>query len=162
MLIREAGRDDAAQISALIQRSIVELCRDDHLDDAATLTGWLSNKAPANVEAWIAAPGSQLFVALRDEVLVGVAGFTGAGDLTLLYVAPKARFSRVSDDLLAHVEGRARTLGLPRLRLTTTFTARLFFLERDYTMMEEEGDIFASGDGCELWKELQAAPFAQA
>ncbi|MDB5569199.1 MAG: putative acetyltransferase, family [Hyphomicrobiales bacterium] len=160
MLIREAARDDAAQLCGIVRRSIVELCHDDHLGDAATLEGWLSNKTAANMEAWIAAPGSFVFLAQAQDGLAGVAGFTGAGDLTLLYVAPGSRFAGVSAALLDHVEAKARALRLPRLRLTTTFTARRFFLERGYAVMEEEGDIFASGDGCELWKELEPSELA--
>lgn len=154
MNIREAQPADAEAAIDLVRRSIRDLCRDDHLGDAATLEGWLSNKSVENMRAWIATLGSQVLLAERAGALAGVGGFTTAGDLILLYVDAQARFSGVSAALLDEIETRARAARLPRLRLTTSFTARRFFLERGYTIEEDEGDIFASGDGCELSKEL--------
>jgi N-acetylglutamate synthase-like GNAT family acetyltransferase len=153
MNIREATIEDTEAALALVRRSIVELCREDHLGDPLTLEGWLCNKTPANMRAWIESPSTRVYAAERDGRLAGVGAFTAAGDLILLYVDPEARFCGVSKALLDKIEEEARAMRLPRLRLTTSFTARRFFLERGYEVEEEEGDIFDSADGCELRKE---------
>lgn len=154
MIVRQAQPQDAEAALALVRRSIIDLCREDHLGDALTLEGWLANKTLANMQAWITKLGSVVVLAEREQRLAGVAGFTAAGDLILLYVAPEDRFQGVSKALLADCETRAKAMRLPRLRLTTSFTARQFFLDRGYEVEEEEGDIFGSADGCELRKEL--------
>lgn len=154
MIVRQATAQDAEAALALVRRSIIELCREDHFGDPLTLEGWLANKTLANMEAWIGRFGSVVLAAERDGRLVGVGGFTAAGDLTLLYVAPEERLSGVSKALLEACEAQARAMRLPRLRVTTSFTARRFFLDRGYEVEEEEGDIFDSSDGCELRKEL--------
>lgn len=156
MNIRPAKIEDAQAALALVRRSIVDLCRGDHFGDPLTLEGWLANKTLKNMEAWITKLGSVVVLAERGGHLAGVAGLTAAGDLILLYVAPEDRFQGVSKALLAECEKRAKEMRLPRLRLTTSFTARKFFLDRGYEIEEEEGDIFDSGDGCELRKELGA------
>ena len=154
MDIRAARLEDAEPAIDLVRRSIVELCREDHEGDALTLEGWLANKSVKNMRAWIGTPGSNVFIAERDGAMAGVGAFTGAGDVILLYVAPALRFSGVSTRLLARLEERARDIGLPRLRLTSSLTARRFFLARGYMEEEDEGDIFASDENCELTKEL--------
>jgi len=154
MDIRPAQAGDAEAAIDLVRRSITQLCREDHYGDPLTLEGWLANKSVKNMRAWIETPGSNVFIAERAGALAGVGGFTGAGDVILLYVEPALRFNGVSAGLLARIEERAREIGLPRLRLTSSLTARRFFLERGYVEEEDEGDIFASDETCELTKEL--------
>lgn len=152
--IRLAKVEDAEAALALVRRSIVELCREDHFGDRMTIEGWLANKTLKNMQAWITMIGSVMVLAEREGHLAGVAAFTGAGDLILLYVAPEDRFQGVSTALLADVERRAREMRLPLLRLTSSVTARRFFLARGYEVEEEAADIFDSGEGCEMRKEL--------
>ena len=154
MDIHPATLEDAQAAIDLVRRSIMELCRADHEGDPLTLEGWLANKSVQNLRAWIETPGSDVFLAWRDGALAGVGGFTGAGDVILLYVDPAMRFAGISAGLLARIEARAREIGLPRLRLTSSLTARRFFLERGYEEEDDEGDIFASDANCELTKEL--------
>lgn len=154
MTIRPATTADAEAAIALVRASIVALCAADHQGHAATIEGWLANKSADNMRRWIETPGAHVLLCERDSALAGVGGYTGDGDLTLLYVAPERTGAGVGTALLAAIEASARDVGLPRLRLTTTFSARGFFLAKGFTVMDEEGDIFSSGDGCELWKEL--------
>jgi len=154
MDIRAARLEDAEPAIDLVRRSIVDLCREDHYGDSLTLEGWLANKSVKNMRAWIETPGSNVFIAERDGAMAGVGAFTGAGDVILLYVEPALRFSGISAALLTRIEERAREIGLPRLRLTSSLTARRFFLARDYVEEEDEGDIFASDENCELTKDL--------
>jgi N-acetylglutamate synthase-like GNAT family acetyltransferase len=153
-MIREATAADAQDICRLLRRSIAELCLADHNGHAATLEGWLSNKTPANVAAWIASPDMQVWVFMREEAVVGVGMLSGVGEIMLNYVAPEARFSGVSTALLAHMEAYAAAHRLSSLRLTSTWTARDFYLARGYEPEKEEADIFDAEDGCELVKHI--------
>lgn len=154
--IRQAKVEDAEAALELVRRSIVELGREDHQGDRLTLEGWLANKTLKNMQAWITMIGSVMVLAEREGRLAGVAAFTGAGDLILLYVSPEDRFKGVSKALLAECERRAKEMRLPMLRLTTSVTARRFFLDRGYEVEEEATDIFDSGEGCEMRKRLDA------
>ncbi len=156
MDIRLAKLEDAEAALALVRRSITELCTADHEGDPMTLEGWLANKLLKNMRTWITLPGSVVIVAERDGHLAGVGAFTAAGDLTLLYVNPEDRFQGVSKALLTDIETRAKQMKVPRLVLTSSVTARSFYLARGYQIEEQATDIFDSDDdGCAMRKELR-------
>nr|WP_246215884.1 GNAT family N-acetyltransferase [Microvirga makkahensis] len=115
-----------------MRRSIQDLCHADHSGNAAKLADWLSNKTPENVAAWISHPQSHVFVAAEGETILGVAAMTAAGEITLNYVAPDARFRGVSKALIERLEVQARELGLDRCTLNSTETARQFYLSLGY------------------------------
>jgi GNAT superfamily N-acetyltransferase len=100
----------------------------------------------------------QVWVFMRDEVMAAVGMLSGAGEIMLNYVAPQARFSGVSAALLAHMETYAAAHRLSSLRLTSTWTARDFYLARGYEPEKEEADIFDAEDGCELVKRIASEP----
>ena len=120
--IRPARVADAAEACAVLRRSIVELCAADHGHDPMFLSGWLANKTPEIVAAWIANPGNVVYVAVNGEAIAGIASMTKAGMITLNYVSPDARFQGVSKTLLAALERKAAELGLPQCRLESTGT----------------------------------------
>jgi len=116
----------------VLRRSIQDLCHADHNGNAAKLADWLSNKTPENVAAWISHPQSLVFVAVEGETILGVAAMTTAGEITLNYVSPDARFRGVSKALIDRLEAKARELGLNRCAVISTETAREFYLSRGY------------------------------
>ncbi len=132
MEIREAVAEDAEQACAVLRRSIRDLCHADHNGDAARLADWLANKTPENVAAWIRNPQSYVFVAAEGETVLGVAAMTKAGEITLNYVSPDARFRGVSKALIDRLEAQARELGLERCTLNSTETACRFYLTLGY------------------------------
>jgi N-acetylglutamate synthase-like GNAT family acetyltransferase len=154
MNIRLAKAEDAEPALALVRRSIIELCKEDHQGDRLTLEGWLANKSLKNMETWITRPGSVVVLAEREGRLAGVGAFTAAGDVILLYVAPEDRFQGVSKALLAECEKRAKEMRVPRLCLTSSITAQRFFLDRGYQIEEQAADIFDSDQGLDFRKEL--------
>lgn len=151
--IRPAGARDAPAACALVCLSIVELCRADHLGDKLTLEGWLANKTPANFMYWFTAPGCNGFIAERGGAMIGVGAVRDDGEVTLNYVAPPARFQGVSKALLARMEELAKTKLAERMTLTTTETARQFYLDRGYTAEDEDGDLFAD-EQCAMVKTI--------
>src|SRR5689334_23016130 len=130
MQIRPARLSDAEEACVVLRRSITELCRLDHGDDAVILGKWLSNKTVENVRRWIA--DNHFFVAEEGGLLLGCAAMNGAGKITLNYVAPEARFRGVSRALVQQLEATARSLGLAECRLESTQTARRFYRTLGY------------------------------
>ena len=128
MQIRAARIEDAPQACVVVRRSITELCLADYQDDPATLQKWLANKTPANLSLWIAKPDNHMFVATDGDAILGVACVTSCGEVTLNYVSPDVRFRGVSKALLQRLEAKAAELGNERCVLTSTGTARLFYL----------------------------------
>jgi GNAT superfamily N-acetyltransferase len=132
MEIRAARPADAAEVCAVLRRSITELCHADHCNDPMVLEKWLANKTPANVTSWIESPHDYMFLAIENGAIAGVAGITSAGEITLNYVSPDARFRGVSKALLARLEAKALELGHSRCTLTSTVTARRLYRSAGY------------------------------
>ena len=141
-VIRPAASDDVAAATALVRRSISELCIPDHHNIQPIVEGLLINKTPENMKAWIETPGSYVLVAEAGPIMAGVGGLTGDGEITLLYVAPDFRFQGVSKALLAALEEKARELGLPNCALVSTDTAQRFFEARGYASYDKDEDDF--------------------
>jgi GNAT superfamily N-acetyltransferase len=132
MIIRDATPADAVNACEAIRASITELCIADHNQNPEILGRWLASKTPDNVAAWVAAPGSSLLVAVENDAVLAVGGVKDDGEITLNYVAPKARFRGVSTALLKTLEARAVERGAIEITLLSTETARRFYLARGY------------------------------
>ena len=128
ILVREAEPADAAQMSAVLTASIRDLCTADHRNDPTILAGWLRNKTPEMVLQMFDNPNAQLFVAEHDGTIAAVGCVNGTDEIGLNYVDPAHRFSGVSKALLAALEDHIRQSGATRARLTSTGTARRFYL----------------------------------
>ena len=107
MKIRDAIPEDAPAACQIMRRSIAELCAADHKDDPAILQRWLSNKTPEIFKSWIR-PGNSLLVAVEDDRILAVGAVTDAGEITLNYVSPDARFRGVSGEHCCALSRRAR------------------------------------------------------
>ncbi len=144
--IRKADLADAEAAVEVLRRSITELCIADHRSDPARLAPWLANKRPEVFAAWLDDANNHVFVAVRDGKIAGVGSVTSEGYIGLNYVAPEARFSGVSRQMLTHLEHEARRSGLARVFLTSTATARNFYLAAGYRLRRGEAMI----DGSEV------------
>ncbi len=132
MQIRNATPEDAAAACDVLRQSIAELCLEDHRNDPAILQRWLGNKTPEIVESWIRQPGNSVLLAVDDGAVLAVGAVTDAGEISLNYVSPTARFRGVSRALLRALEDRARERGGTVSTLTSTSTARRFYLSAGY------------------------------
>lgn len=137
-MVRNACPEDASAICELLKRSILELCIADHRNDPVVLAWWLRNKSPEKVLAEILLPGNFMLVAVENAAIVGVGLVTDAGEIELNYVSPDARFCGVSREIICALEARAREHGNLRCTLTSTETARRFYLSGGYV---EEGEV---------------------
>ncbi len=132
MEIRDAVLADAPAACAVLRRSITELCVADHRNDPAILERWLANKTPEIVASWIAQPAISMLVAVEGGIILAVGAVTNAGEITLNYVSPDARFRGVSRAMLGALEARAAERGNTRCTLISTATARRFYHAAGY------------------------------
>jgi GNAT superfamily N-acetyltransferase len=132
MEIRDARLADASAACQVMRRSIAELCVADHHNDPEILSRWLANKTPEIVGTWISNPNNSMLLAVEGDVVLAVGSVTEAGEIQLNYVAPDARFRGVSRALMQALEARARENGVTSCTLTSTETARRFYLATGY------------------------------
>ena len=130
--LRDAVPEDAPAACEVIRRSISELCEADHRNDAEILRRWLANKTPEIVGSWIIKPGNSVLVAVDDDSILAVGSVTDAGEITLNYVSPDARFRGVSRAMLTALEARALERGADRCTLLSTETAHRFYRSAGY------------------------------
>jgi GNAT superfamily N-acetyltransferase len=153
MKIRDAAPEDASAACETMRRSIAELCTADHRNDPTILERWLSNKTPEIFKSWIR-PGNSLLVAVENNNILAVGNVTDAGEITLNYVSPDARFRGVSMALLGALEKRAIERGNKRCTLTSTETARRFYLARGYSEDGPADGKFGTASGYPMSKHL--------
>lgn len=82
---------------------------------------------------------------------------TNAGEITLNYVSPDARFRGVSRALLGALEGRAMQRGNLRCTLISTETARRFYHTNDYTEDAAVAGKFGTSASYPMSKPLAAS-----
>ncbi len=135
---------EAVGACEVIRRSIVELCRPDHDDLPSILQPWLANKTPETVRTWIERNPTGVIGGFYAGELAGVGAVLPGGRIVLNYVAPWARFRRVSQGLVREMERVAMERGDGICCLTSTITARGFYQALGY---EEIGPSVVSFGG---------------
>lgn len=118
---------------------------------------WLSNKTPEIVASWIANPKASVLVAVEHGTILAVGGVTDAGEITLNYVSPDARFRGVSRALLGALEARAIQRGNIRCTLTSTETARRFYHANGYIEGEPVAGKFGTSASYPMSKPFTAS-----
>ena len=154
MNIRDASIDDAEAACLVMKRSIAELCIADHGNDPEILERWLGNKTPETFASWQRQPGNSLLVAIEDGDILAVGSVTDAGEITLNYVSPDARFRGVSRALLHALEGRAQERGNTQCRLSSTETALRFYQSNGYVVDGSPTRNFGTSSGHPMRKVL--------
>ena len=155
--IRDAAPEDAAAACGVLRESISRLCVADHDNDPVILNAWLANKTPETVAAWARQPGNSFLLAIEGDVILGVGSVTDAGEITLNYVAPDARFRGVSRALLKALEARAMERGNSRCTLASTETAHRFYQSAGYVDDGVPTRKFGTNSGYPMSKEMVAS-----
>jgi GNAT superfamily N-acetyltransferase len=158
MEIRDAIPEDAPAACEVMRRSISELCRADHLNDPVILGRWLANKTPEIVASWIVQPGNSVLVAVESSTILAVGSVTDAGEITLHYVSPDARFRGVSRALLGALETRAQERGNQRCTLLSTETAHRFYRSAGYVEEGPPQGKFGTTSSYPMSKQLTGRP----
>jgi GNAT superfamily N-acetyltransferase len=155
--IRDATPDDADAACHVLRESISQLCVADHRNDPAILKGWLANKTPEIVAGWAVQAGNSLLLAVEGNAVLAVGSVTDAGEITLNYVSPLARFRGVSRALLKALEARAMERGNTRCRLTSSETAHRFYQSAGYIDEGAPTGKFGTRSGYPMSKQLVGA-----
>jgi GNAT superfamily N-acetyltransferase len=100
--------------------------------------------------------GNSLLLAVEGDAVLGVGSVTDAGEITLNYVAPVARFRGVSHALLRALEARAMARGNKRCTLTSTETAHRFYQSAGYVDDGMPTGKFGTSSGYPMSKEIVA------
>ena len=154
MQIREASVEDAVEACQVVRRSIAELCHADHQDDPIVLEKWLSNNISNNMRSWIADPDTYVIVATEGAAIIGVGAIASSGEITLNYVSPDTRFRGFSKAILNRLEARAIQLGNDTCTLTSTETARRFYLSAGYVQFGPPEPGLGKGSSYRMVKKL--------
>jgi len=157
MQIRDATPEDASVACTVLKRSIAELCEADHRNDPSILARWLGNKTHDNFCAWVEQPDNSVLVAVEDKDILAVGSVTDAGTIGLNYVSPDARFQGVSRALLRALEVRAAERGNRQCNLTSTETARRFYLSSGYVENGPPVGGFGTSSGYPMTTALAAS-----
>jgi len=153
--VRDATDADADAACDVMRHSIAELCVADHHNDPQILKRWLANKQPAVFRSWLAQAGNSVMVAVEGDRILAVGAVTDAGEITLNYVSPDARFRGVSRSLLATLEARARERGSGYCTLVSTATARRLYLASGYAEVGLSQGHFGTNSGIPMRKTLK-------
>ena len=158
--VRDATPEDAVAACHVLRESISRLCVADHHNDPAILNAWLASKTPAMVAAWATQKGNSLLLAVEGDAILAVGSVTDAGEITLNYVSPDARFRGVSRALLKALEARAMARGNKRCKLTSSETAHRFYQSAGYRNDGAPRGKFGARSSYPMSKQIVAAKFA--
>jgi GNAT superfamily N-acetyltransferase len=153
--VRDASNADADAACEVMRRSIAELCVQDHHNDPQILKRWLANKQPEIFRSWVARTGNSVMVAVESDRILAVGSVTDAGDITLNYVSPDARFRGISRRLLTALEVRAGERGNTHCTLVSTATARRFYVANGYAEVGPAQGHFGTNSGIPMRKALK-------
>ena len=156
MKSRDGIPEDAAAACEVMRQSIIELCVGDRRNDPEVLKRWLGNKTPAIVASWITQLDNSLLVAVEGDTILGAGSVTDAGQITLNYVSPAARFRGVSRALLRALEARALERGNRQCTLFSTETARRFYQTAGYVQDGPPRGLFGTASSYPMSKRLSA------
>jgi GNAT superfamily N-acetyltransferase len=115
-----------------------------------------TNKTPKIVASWIRKPGNSVRVAVESGTILAVGAVTNAGEITLNYVSPDARFRGESRALLMALETRAQERGNRRCTLLSTETAHRFYRAARYIDDGPPQGKFGTTSSYPMSKELAA------
>lgn len=130
--ILNADKTQLDEIARVIRASIVGLYEPDHGNQQNHLDDWLAARSATKLEPVLFAGDAAAFVCIDHGRLIGVSRITRAGELKLCYVHPQYTGKGVGRLLLEAAEQQARDWGLAQISLTSTQTAKRFYLARGY------------------------------
>ena len=131
LVIRSAGPDDTAAISALVQRTVRISNGKDYPAQAIELI--VANFAADKVGQRMAE--RDVFVCQQGDRVVGTIAL-GGDRLRSLFVDPELQQVGVGARLVAHLEAHARKVGVRELSLSSSLTARGFYERLGYRLIE--------------------------
>ena len=136
MQIREATRADAPQIVRLFHDTIHIVNRRDYTPEE--INAW--SPAVPDADAWAERKLSSrtTFVADDGGTIAGFGELEGNGHIDCFYCHHKYQRQGVGSAIFRRIEDKARTLGLPRLFVEASITARPFFESHGFAIVKRQ------------------------
>lgn len=136
-MIVEAIAEHAQAVCNVIKQSVSELCIADHNNDPDILQLWLSNKTPENCRVWIENKNSKSFVAIKNNIPVGISQMGINGYIYLCYLHPDETGKGTGKKLLAACEKQALSWGLKNMIVDSSYTAKQFYVSQGFEFHKE-------------------------
>ncbi len=135
--IRRAESEDAAAVAELLIRSIREVCGPDYDNNEDMLSAWCANKTPEIMQRGIQNPINYWIVALDGESITGTGLLSTSGKLVLCFVLPEYLGQGIGKTILNDLINHARGLGIRKVTLESTRTAREFYKRNGFIELGE-------------------------
>ncbi|SDD43033.1 GNAT family N-acetyltransferase [Ruegeria marina] len=138
--LRPATPFDVFEMSGVLIRSISSLCATDHRNDPEAVSRWCADKSPQALRDRMAAGDTEYWVSILSGRIAAVGALSDVGDepgtgrIVLNYVDPAFRNQGVSSNMLDRLEALLAERRVSRALLTSTATARDFYLRRGWQM----------------------------
>jgi len=131
-LFRKATPEDAAEIAALVVKTIHESCAPAYRNNKRVIGLWCADKTPANLADTIGQKGNYTVVAIIDGHIMGVGLLHRYGEIALCYVHPYYQGRGLGKGLLEDMERKARALKIKTLLLKSSLNAVSFYQLHGY------------------------------
>lgn len=130
--VRRWAEADTEELGHVFRRSVREVASRDYRP--AQIEAWV--KAPGEIETWASRMRSRVsFVAETEGRLIGFIQYEPPDHIDMTYVHPEHQRQGVASALLAALESEARGTGVPRLNVEASITSRPFFAARGFEII---------------------------
>jgi len=154
VIIEKARREQLGAIDEVISDAIVNLCEQDHMNQVQHIETWLAQRSPGILEQLLFSGDAQGFVCIIDGHIVGIAHINAKGQMKLCYVHSEYTGRGIGRALVAAVEQQAGEWGLEQITMTSTKTAKDFYLTLGYSQSSDPIPCFGM-PGYPLKKQLK-------
>lgn len=137
-MIREFNLDDTHSIVRLFHDTVHKINIQDYSGEQ--VNAWAPEEA--DLEQWRERLRDNItFVAEENHVIVGFAQLEADGHISFLYTHSEHQNKGYGSALLSEIEQRARSLGLKKVFVESSITAKPFFLKRGFTLLKQQKAI---------------------
>ncbi|MGR3764539.1 GNAT family N-acetyltransferase [Rossellomorea sp. NS-SX7] len=135
MLIRKFHKRDAEMTMNLFKETITAVNLGDYSKTQVDV--WANSIT--STKKWVhRLEESIAYVAVKDELIVGLVNINNLGEIDLLYVHKDHQRNGIGASLLSKVEKIARTMELTELFTEASITARPFFESKGYKVVKKQ------------------------
>ncbi len=131
-MIIQAKTNHSQAICDVIKQSIQMLCVADHNNDPDILKSWLKNKTPENCKLWIESKQSKSFVAISNDIPIGISQIGRNGYIFLCYLHPDEKGKGIGKQLLVACEKQALIWKLDNMVVDSSYTAKPFYKSQGF------------------------------
>ena len=137
MRIEKAKKEDLKEIYRVVRESIVQLCVADHHNNDEHISNWLKARSETEMGEFLFNGESQAFVCRTGSDISGMSHIKKNGEITLCYVHPQYLGQGIGQAVLSAAEKQALQWSIKEINLTSTSTAREFYIHHGFTQCKD-------------------------